>query len=200
VAKLSILAGSTSQSITLFLQNSASLVGAGLTGLAYNTSGLTAYYVGSGTYATPYGITLATLSSTAAAWTSGGFIEIDSVHMPGVYRFDISNAVVDTSRGRAVVLYLSGAANLAPNVSEIELTGNNNQTSDDVSLLDAANGVETGYTLRQALRIMLSALGGKVSGASGTTVTFRNVTDAKARITATVDASGNRTAVTLDGA
>ncbi len=32
-----------------------------------------------------------------------------------------------------------------------------------------------------------------------TTITFRDLADSNARITATVDANGNRTAVTLDG-
>lgn len=67
------------------------------------------------------------------------------------------------------------------------------------ALLDLGNGVESTITLRQALRLMLAASAGKVSGAAGTTVTIRNVGDTKNRIVATVDASGNRTAVTTDG-
>jgi hypothetical protein len=67
------------------------------------------------------------------------------------------------------------------------------------ALLDRANAIETGWTLRMVCRVMAAALGGKLSGAATTTVTVRDVTDAKARITATVDASGNRSAVTLDG-
>lgn len=70
----------------------------------------------------------------------------------------------------------------------------------DVSVgsLDLADGVETGITERQALRLILAALAGKVSGAGTTTITFRNVGDTKTRITATVDANGDRTAVTTD--
>ena len=59
--------------------------------------------------------------------------------------------------------------------------------------------LEGGLTREQALRIMLSALAGKVSGAAGTTVAIRDTTDSKDRIVSTVDADGNRTAVTLDG-
>jgi hypothetical protein len=65
------------------------------------------------------------------------------------------------------------------------------------AVLDALNGVEDEVTLRQALRIILSALGGKVS-ISGNTVTFRDANDTKDRITATTDSNGQRTAVTLD--
>jgi hypothetical protein len=39
---------------------------------------------------------------------------------------------------------------------------------------------------------------GKASGLDSTTAKFRNLTDSKDRIIATVDANGNRTAVTLD--
>ena len=61
-----------------------------------------------------------------------------------------------------------------------------------------ASVIETGYTLKQSMRLMLSALAGKLSGAATTTVTIRDVTDNKNRIIATVDEDGNRTAVTHD--
>lgn len=59
--------------------------------------------------------------------------------------------------------------------------------------------VEGSLTMRQVLRLVLSALAGKAAGGGTTTVTFRDNADSKNRISATVDASGNRTAVTLDG-
>lgn len=61
-----------------------------------------------------------------------------------------------------------------------------------------ATEVELGVTFRSALRIMLSALAAKLSGAPTTTIAIRDVNDTKNRIVATVDANGNRTAVTLD--
>lgn len=63
-------------------------------------------------------------------------------------------------------------------------------------ILDEAIGDST-ITVRQALRVMLAAMAGKVSGAATTTITFRNVADDANRIVATVDADGNRSAVTL---
>lgn len=71
-----------------------------------------------------------------------------------------------------------------------------NQNAD--ALLDQAAGVETNRTLRQAFRLMLAALVGKASGMATTTATFRDTNDSKDRIVATVDADGNRSAVTLD--
>lgn len=65
-------------------------------------------------------------------------------------------------------------------------------------LLDQED-VESGLTLRKALRLIAAATAGKVSGAEGTTVTIRNpVADSKDRIIATVDASGNRSGVSYD--
>jgi hypothetical protein len=63
------------------------------------------------------------------------------------------------------------------------------------ALLDRANGIETGYTPRQALRIMSAVLGGKSSGHPGSPL-YRNLSDTADRVAATVS-SGNRTAVTL---
>lgn len=76
--------------------------------------------------------------------------------------------------------------------------GSSERNSIATALLDLANGVETSVTLRQALRLFASALNGKVSGAGTTTVVFRDINDTKDRITATVDVSGNRTAITND--
>lgn len=64
---------------------------------------------------------------------------------------------------------------------------------------DLASGIETSITLRQAIRLILAASAGKLSGAATTTIVIRNVGDSKDRITATVDADGNRNAVTVDG-
>lgn len=72
------------------------------------------------------------------------------------------------------------------------------QQSIATALLDLSNGVETSYTLRQALRLILSSAAAKLSGAATTSVVIRDIGDTKDRITATVDASGNRTAVSVD--
>lgn len=67
------------------------------------------------------------------------------------------------------------------------------------AFLDKTAGVETGVTVRGALRLMLAVLAGKVSGAGTGTEVFRNgVADSKARVTSVVDSSGNRTVVTTD--
>jgi hypothetical protein len=77
---ITIAPASTSQSIELYL---------GVTGLTFATSGLAAYYVRN--QSAPVAITLVTQTATGA-WTSGGFAEIDSSAVPGVYRLDVPNA------------------------------------------------------------------------------------------------------------
>ena len=88
----------------------------------------------------------------------------------------------------------------------VTATGFNTTTPPTVNaiadgLLDRADGVEpasagTERTVREALRLILSACAGQVAGASGTTITIRDTNDTTNRITATVDSDGNRTAVT----
>lgn len=63
-------------------------------------------------------------------------------------------------------------------------------------ILDETIGDST-ITMRQALRVTIAALAGKLSGAATTTIVVRNIADDTDRITATVDANGNRTAITL---
>ena len=57
------------------------------------------------------------------------------------------------------------------------------------------DGTVTG---RQSMRLQNSALAGKASGLATTTAVYRDLADTKDRISATVDADGNRTAVTRD--
>lgn len=59
--------------------------------------------------------------------------------------------------------------------------------------------IEGSLTWKQTQRIILSAVAGKSTGQGTTSPAYRDYADAKDRIAATVDADGNRTAVTLDG-
>lgn len=71
----------------------------------------------------------------------------------------------------------------------------------DISVDDIFNKVVEGsLTFLQWTRLGGAALFGKLSGAATTTVAIRDTADTKDRISATVDADGNRSAVTLDGA
>lgn len=68
-----------------------------------------------------------------------------------------------------------------------------------ISTAVSARVYEGTLTLEQIVRIVLASAAGKLSGAATTTVHIRDNADSKDRILATVDSSGNRTSVTLDG-
>ncbi len=126
MAKLFVQAQATSnRSEYVFVQDSASTTGGGKTGIAFNAASFTAYYVrplGSAT-----AITLATQTVTGA-WSSGGWVEVDATNLPGIYRFDIPNAVFATGVDHAVVM-LKGASGMAPVSLEYQLVGFDPATS-----------------------------------------------------------------------
>lgn len=102
---------------------------------------------------------------------------------------------------------MSNAARDAISVNVWSYGGNRTLTSAGTTvsneiadaLLDRSAGIETGLTPRQAWRVIAAACAGKASGLNTTTAVYRNAqADSVDRITATVDADGNRTAVTLD--
>jgi|MDSZ01.2.fsa_nt_gb hypothetical protein len=120
--KLKIKEGTTSKLCRLFIQDSSSTTGAGLTGLAYNTSGIQAHYIREGgTASVQIGSTggLGNLT-TLGTWVSGGLKEVSSSNMPGVYEFGLPDAAIASGAGSAVVM-LHGAANMVPVLLEVEL-------------------------------------------------------------------------------
>jgi len=112
------------------------------------------------------------------------------------------------SIGKLIKDYLTGdsyarlgapaGANIAADIAAAKTLTSGERNSIADALLDRSAGIETGYTFRQASRLMLAALCGKVSGASGTVITIRDVNDTKDRLVATVTSDGDRTAVTKD--
>jgi hypothetical protein len=104
--------------VYVFVQDSSVSTGAGKTDLAFNSAGLSAYYVRP--LAAAVAITLATQTVTGA-YSSGGFTAVDAANMPGVYRLDLPDAVCASGVNAAVVM-LKGAANMAPVTLEIQLT------------------------------------------------------------------------------
>lgn len=119
--KLEKLAGATSEIWEVFVRDSSSTTGAGLTGLAFNTASLTAYYHrNTGTTATA--ITLVTM--TVGTFTSSGFKEIDATNMPGWYQFCPPDAAI-ASGAKSCGFHLKGATNMAPLPIEVQLVSYN---------------------------------------------------------------------------
>lgn len=119
--KLNKVLGATSEIWQVFIRDSSSTIGAGLTGLVFNSAGLTAYYHRD-TDTTATAITLATM--TVGTFTSSGFKEIDATNMPGWYQFCPPNAAL-ASGAKSVGIHLKGATNMAPLPIEVQLTAVN---------------------------------------------------------------------------
>lgn len=121
--------GSTSKRLLVFIADSASTTGAGLTGLAYNTSGLVWYYWREDA-GNSGGTAVTIVTATRGTFTSGGFKEVDATNLPGVYEIGIPNAVLASGASWAF-MYLKGAASMAPLPIEIQLV---NYDPDDGNL------------------------------------------------------------------
>ncbi len=135
MAKLDILAGTTSKTIDVFLPDSASTTGAGKTGLVYNTSGLTCYYLREGAAST---VAMTLVTMTVGTWTSLGFKEIDATNMPGMYQIGVPNAAI-AAGAKSVKLYIIGTG-VAPIIAEIQLTAVDNQDAVRFGLSALPNG------------------------------------------------------------
>ena len=119
MAKHIMLAGTTSRREYIFILDSSSTVGAGRTGLTNATAGWKVYYVRPG--AAPVSITLGAAVAATTAYTSASFSEVDATNMPGIYRFDVPDAVFAAGQDKAIVM-LSGPSNVAPVTLEYQLT------------------------------------------------------------------------------
>lgn len=111
--------GDTSNILQVFIQDSSSTTGAGLTGLVFNTASLTAYYHRD-LDTTATAITLVTM--TVGTFTSSGFKEIDATNMPGWYQFCPPDAAFGSgTAAHSVAFHLKGATNMAPLPIECQL-------------------------------------------------------------------------------
>jgi hypothetical protein len=103
-----------------------------------------------------------------------------------------------------LVVELLGAGDLDATISafgnmeiDIVVTGTGLSTANVGQAVWSAL-LEAGFTAEDLLRLAAAGNAGKLSGAAGTTIAVRDVSDQHDIITATVDADGNRTAVVLD--
>ncbi len=122
---------------------------------------------------------------------------------------DLANATDGLTALAADIATVDGTVNNINSGVAIIIEDTNELQTDDVpGLIAALNDIAAadvlaagdvdGFTLEESLKLILSAVAAKLSGAATVTVIIRAADDTKDRITATVDASGNRSAVTLD--
>ena len=86
------------------------------------------------------------------------------------------------------------------NTDDFDITAQHVHPISQIAAGVGSRTVEATYTADEILKIMASALAGKVSGAGSGIETFLGLDNATSRIISTVDTQGNRTAVTVDGA
>src|SRR3990167_3092339 len=124
-ADLIVKKGITSQLIDIFIYDASSGAGAGLTGLAYNTSGLACYYHRD-TASSAVAITL--VSMTLGTWsapggTSWGFIVVDATNMPGWYQLSVPDAALATG-ATSTSIHCKGATNMVSLLFVVNLVDN----------------------------------------------------------------------------
>jgi len=130
------------------------------------------------------GVSLATQTVTGAH-TDGGFVEIDATNMPGVYRLDLSDAILATGVNSVVVM-LKGATGMAPLTLEIQLIDADllNATSLGLTNLDATVSSRSTYA-GGAVASVTGNVGGNVVGS------VASVTGAVGSVTAGVTVTTN---------
>lgn len=140
LAERIIKGGATSKCYRVFVSDSSSTTGAGLTGLAHDSASLTCYYQREGE-SSATSITLA--SSTLGTYTSGAFKEISSSNMPGFYEFCPPNAAIAAGVSEVAIL-CKGATNMAPMALVILLSPTVNLGSTDTASIAEAAFAATG--------------------------------------------------------
>jgi hypothetical protein len=125
--KLIIKKGTSSKLIQIFILDTSQEDGSGLTGLVYNSAGLTAYYIREGSASTTV---ISLVTAAIGTWTSGGFKEVDATNMPGVYEIGIPNACI-ASGTEQVIIFLKGAAKMVNLPLEIQLRDNTEKDLSD---------------------------------------------------------------------
>lgn len=112
--------GTTSNILRVFIQDYTSSQGAGLTSLAYNTSGLVIATIAENeSSATVYRVadnnieTITTLGTFAAPTSNKcRFKEIDAINLPGWYEIQIADARFNVANARSLGIHIFGAASL----------------------------------------------------------------------------------------
>jgi len=187
----------------VFIQDSASSVGAGKTGLVFNTAGLVCYYVRP--RAAAVAVPLVTQSVTGAH-SDGGFVEISAANMPGMYRLDLPDAPW-ASGVNTVAFMLHGASGMAPLPFEIQLRDTSaiteSQEFADALLMRnlamvesaAANGALPYRHPLQALRLLRNKW-----AISGGTLTVNKEDDTTSSWTAAITTAAGNPISTVDPA
>ena len=160
-------AGSTSNSLPVFLRDATSTTGAGLSGITHTTSGLVLEFrrQGSSTWTTVSPL----VSKTLGTYASGGIVADGSVG--GAYEVDYPDTAYAVGADW-VVLRIRGVTNLVEWMEEIELDQPSNFKALAIDgtgrVTVGSNADKTGYSLTQTFPANFASLGigvtGKITG------------------------------------
>ena len=165
--------------------------------------------------------TVALTAGTLGTWASGTVVVVSGA-MTGYYEISLPNAMfanasrqvsaqclAASAEGSFLIqivpsdivtgVTVAGSVTVAGNVTVGGYAVNQDPYTSVMKTVDSVDALTNADTLEKRIRIFASVLLGKVSGMGTNAPIFRNVTDTKARITATTDSIGNRTVTTLDG-
>jgi hypothetical protein len=207
MAKFAFKNGLTGIILRVKILDSASTIGAGLTGLTHGSAGLvigtiadneaasTVYTAANSTIET-----IATLGTFAAPTaTKCRFKEVDAVHHPGLYEIQIADARWAVASARSVIVTVLGAANAAQVDAEIQLDLKVIADLNDVSLsailganIDSTGGSALG--VGKAIEAILAVLAGVATFDAVTgQEAFKGRDGSTAIVTNTLAGSGQRT-------
>ena len=135
------------------------------------------------------------VGSVAANGITATSIAADAINAAAVK----ADAVTKIQNGLATPTNITAAAGIAVTsigANVITAASMNADASTEIATTILATAVDGTTTWAESVRLANSALGGKASGLNTTTAVYRDLADTKDRISATVDADGNRSAVT----
>ena len=140
---------------------------------------------------------------TAVPWNAAWDAEVQSECTDALNAYDPPTNTEMEARTIAAATYAT-AANLATVAGFLDteiaaiLAAVDTETAAIKAKTDLIPGTIDGKTFAELVTLFAAVLLGKASGLETTTAVYRAVDDSKARVTATVDADGNRAALTLD--
>ncbi len=129
---------------------------------------------------------------TAVPWNAAWDAEVQSECTDAFNAYDPpTNAEMEARTIAAATYATASALDTVDNFLDTEIAAIKVKT-------DLIPGTIDGKTFSELVTLIAAVLLGKASGLATTTAVYRAIDDSKARVTATVDGDGNRSAVTLD--
>jgi hypothetical protein len=144
------------------------------------------------------------MQQVLAVFTEGGTPKTGLSATVKVYRLDTNAVVVNgeamTEVGEGQYVYdfstWDSAINYSTICDSVTLTGHERYAYGAIS---ASRIIEDTLSEDDILRILLAKATGIAAGGGGTVISFADIANAKSRVQMTVDSSGNRSSVILDG-